>query len=93
MWGIVTLLIGIAYGFLAKGRQDKGRLFMTGLVIGLVLAIVFGLLGGLSGLGLPAGFVGILIAALILTILFVIGVWVGDLIEGRSRRTGDRRSP
>lgn len=92
MWGIVTFLIGIAYGFLAKGRQDKSRLFMTGLLIGLVLAIIFGLLGGLSGLGLPGGFVGILIAAVILTILFVVGVWIGDLIEGSSRKNGARRN-
>lgn len=93
MWGLVTFLIGIAYGFFAKGRQDKSRLFMTGLLIGLVLAIIFGLLGGLQGLGLPGGFLGILIAAVILTILFVIGVWIGDFFEGRSHGSGSRRNP
>lgn len=92
MWGLVTFLIGIAYGFFAKGRQDKSRLFVTGLVIGLVLAIIFGVLGGLSGLGLPGGFLGILLSALILTILFVVGVWIGDLIEGRSHRSGSNRN-
>ena len=93
MWGLVTFLIGIAFGFFNKGRQDKSRLFMTGLLIGLVLAIIFGLLGGLSGLGLPGGFVGILITAIILTILFVIGVWLGDLLEGQSGRSATRRNP
>lgn len=93
MWGLVTFLIGVAYGFLVKGRQDKSRLFVTGLVIGLVLAIIFGLLGGLSGFGLPAGFLGILLATVILTILFVLGVWIGDMIEGRSRKSTNRRDP
>lgn len=92
MWGLVTFLIGIAYGFLVKGRQDKSRLFLTGLFVGLVLALIFGLLGGLRGLGLPGGFLGILIGALILTLLFVLGVWIGDLLEGSSRRSRSGRN-
>jgi hypothetical protein len=93
MWGLLIFVIGIAYGFFSHGRQDKGQLFKTGLLIGLVLAIVFGLLGGLTGLGLPGGFLGIFISALILTILFVVGVWIGDLIEGPSRRATNGRRP
>ena len=87
MWGLLTFLVGIAYGFFAKGTQDKGRLLMTGLLIGLVLAIIVAFLGGLRGLGLPGGFVGIFLSAVVLTLLFVVGVWIGDMIEGRSQRS------
>lgn len=90
MWGLILFLVGLAYGFFASGRQDKSRLFMTGLLIGLVLAIVFGLLGGMRGVGLPDSFLGIMLSALILTILFVLGVWIGDLLQGHSGRSRAR---
>lgn len=89
-WGLVTFIIGIAYGLLKPGRQQKGQLFKTGLLIGVVLAVVFALLGyavGANPIGIGAGFVGLVIAAVVLSLLFVLGVWIGDLIEGRPKRT------
>lgn len=86
-WGLVVFLVGIAYGYMAVGRQDKGDLFKKGLLWGLLIAVVVALLGfffNANPLGLgDTGFFGILLSALVLTVVFIIGVWIGDLIEGR----------
>jgi cation transporter-like permease len=88
-WGLLTFVIGILYGALKRGRQDKSSLFMQGLVIGIVLAIVLVVIGVLTGA--PAlgfgGALGIIVAAIVLSLLFVVGVWIGDLISGARRQT------
>lgn len=87
MWGLLVFLIGIAYGWMSPGKQDKSTLFKKGLLYGLVVAIVVSLLGfffNSNPLGLgDNGFVGILISAVVLTLAFILGVWIGDMIEGR----------
>lgn len=83
-WGLVVFVIGIVYGWLSPGRQDKWHLFKTGALVGLVLAVAFALLGSLIGanpLGMSGGFLGFIVAFVILTMLFVVGVWIGDLLE------------
>lgn len=86
-WGLVVFVIGIAYGWMSPGRQDKSTLFKKGLLWGLIIAVVVALLGWvfrLNPLGLSdVGFFGILIAAVVLTLLFILGVWIGDWIEHR----------
>ena len=89
-WGLLVFVIGILYGALARGRQDKGALFKQGLIIGLVLALVLVLIGWATGA--PAlgfgGALGIIITAVILSLLFILGVWIGDLVTSRrDRRT------
>jgi cation transporter-like permease len=85
----VTFVIGILYGALKRGRQDKSSLFKQGLVIGIVLALVLVVIGALAGA--PAlgfgGALGIIIAAVVLSLLFILGVWIGDLVTGASRQT------
>ncbi len=87
MWGLIVFVIGIAYGYMSPGRQDKGALFKKGLLWGLVVAVVVALLGfffNSNPLGLgDAGFFSILISAIVLTLAFIVGVWIGDMIEGR----------
>jgi hypothetical protein len=88
-WGLLTFVIGILYGAFKRGRQDKGALFREGLVIGIVLAIVLvviGLLTNAPALGIAGAF-GILVAAVVLSLLFILGVWIGDLITGARRQT------
>lgn len=82
MWGLLVALVGFAYGALTPGRQNKGALFKQGLVIGLVVALVLvlvGLLAGYPPFGL-AGVVGFLVQVAILSLLFILGVWIGDLV-------------
>jgi len=88
MWGLIVFLVGALYGYMTPGRQDKMDLFWKGTVIGVVLAVVFALLGAASGynaLGFGGG-VGLFLTVVVLTVLFVIGAWVGDLLEGRQPR-------
>ena len=88
MWGIVALLIGLAYGYLSPGKEDKMRLLRNGFFIGVALALVFALIGYLTGsypLGI-GGMVGIVVSVLVVTLMFILGVWLGDLIEGRKER-------
>lgn len=88
MWGLLTFVIGLLYGWLSPGRQNKGQMFKTGLLIGIVLALVLGLIGYVANsnpVGFGTGMLGIFLSVLILTLVFVLGVWIGDLIEGASR--------
>ena len=89
-WGLVTFVIGFVYGFFTPGRQNKARLFKTGLLWGVIIAVVLAVLGYFANaptLGIGFGFVGIILEAIVLTLLFILGVWLGDLLEGRRART------
>ena len=90
-WGLLIFVVGLLYGWLSPGRQDKGRLFKNGLMIGIVLALVLallGYLGGASPLGITglSTFVSVLVSVVVLTLLFILGAWIGDLIEGGTTR-------
>jgi hypothetical protein len=85
MWGLLIFAVGLLYGWMTPGRQDKGRLLWNGFLMGIVVALVIALLGAALGtqpLPLGAGIVGIVLTILILTVVFVAGAWLGDLVEG-----------
>jgi hypothetical protein len=93
MWfELLVLIIGIAYGFLHKGKEDKWGLLKTGGIIGIVFGIIFGLLAffvapGFIGIGVGLmGAVGIFIGIIILAIIFIVGAFIGDLLEGVLRK-------
>ena len=97
-WGLVTFLIGIAYGWFSPGKEDKGALFKRGILWGIGIAIVLAILGfvfGVNPLGLADnGLVGNVIAAIVLALAFIVGVWIGDMLPGGKRvgpQTGMRR--
>ena len=91
MWGLLALVIGVLYGWLKPGHQDKSQLLVRGLVIGLVVGLVLALLGfaiGSNPVYVGSGVLGIILGVIIISLLFVLGVWLGDLIEGtKSRRS------
>jgi hypothetical protein len=89
VWGLIAFGVGVLYGYASPGREDKTALFWKGTLIGLVLGIVFALFGLMSGydaLGFGGGF-GLFITIVVMTVLFVIGAWVGDFLEGKPRRS------
>ncbi len=87
-WGLLAFVVGILYGALKAGRQDKSDLLKQGLVIGLVVALVLALIGFFTGYGAlgVAGGLAVIWTTLILTLLFVVGVWIGDLFTGNRKR-------
>lgn len=93
MWfELLVLIIGIAYGFLHRGKEDKWGLLKIGGIIGIVLGILFALasfflMPGFIGIGVGlAGGLGVFIGIVILAIIFVVGVFIGDVIEGVVRK-------
>lgn len=84
---LIVVVFGVVYGYAKPGKQSKWQIFKTGILVGLLLALLFAVLGGLLGFqSVTAGFVGtgffsILISVIWLTILFIVGVWIGDILE------------
>lgn len=86
---LISLLAGAAYGYLKHGKEDKKALLKTGALIGVVLGAVVSLLNLLAGGGLllaGATAVGAVIAIVYLTVMFIIGVWIGDWLEAKLKK-------
>ena len=89
MWGVLALLIGFLYGWLKPGAQDKSQLLVRGVVFGAIIAVVLAVLGytiGSNPIYFGSGILGVLLGVVIFTLLFIVGVWLGDLLEGRPKR-------
>jgi hypothetical protein len=82
---ILIIIIGIIYGYMKPGKEDRSALLKKGVMIGIVLGaimVVLGLIGG-GGfllLGSLAGAV-VFIEVIILAVLFIIGTYIGDMLE------------
>lgn len=94
MWGLlIALLIGIAVGYFVAGKQDKSRLFWIGALWAVVIAAVLNIVGYFTNnnpttAGGDVSFFGLLISFVISLAVFLLGVWVGDMLEGRRHRRG-----
>ena len=93
MWfELLILVIGFAFGYLQKGKEDFWGLLKTGAIIGIILAVLFGLVAflfapGAIGLGLGlAGGIGIFIGVILLVIIFLAGTFIGDWLEGMQNK-------
>ncbi len=86
---ILTIVIGVVYGYLKPGKEDRKALLKKGLLIGIILALIFVGLGALAGgrFLLFGGVVGALafIEVIILAVLFIIGTFIGDWLEEKSK--------
>lgn len=90
MWGIlIPLLIGIAVGYFTPGHTDKSRLFVRGALWAVLVAAILVLLAnvfGMNPLGYgDLGFVALTLSFIVSILVFLVGVWIGDMIEGRRR--------
>jgi hypothetical protein len=88
MWfEILDLILGIAFGFFHKGKEDYYSLLKYGVVIGLVLGIIFVLAarylvpGGMSIRIGDFGVPGFFIEIFIYLVIFILGAFAGDLLE------------
>jgi len=82
---ILIIIIGIIYGYIRPGKEDRSALLKKGVVIGIILGAIMvglGLLGGrtILLLGSLAG-VFVFIEVIILAVLFIIGTYIGDMLE------------
>ncbi len=82
---ILIIIIGIIYGYMKPGKEDRSALLKKGVVIGIILGgimVVLGLIGGggILLLGSLAGAV-VFIEVIILAVLFIIGTYIGDMLE------------
>ena len=92
---ILTIGVGVIYGYLKPGKEDRVALLKNGLIIGIVLGLVVLLFGILvdskillySGVGMMIGLVGmfVFILVVILAVLFVLGTFVGDWLEEKMK--------
>jgi uncharacterized membrane protein len=89
MWlELLNFIIGIAFGFFHHGKEDFMGILKNGAIIGIVLGIFFVLVsmflvpGGISiGVGF-LGVFGIFIEIMIFVLIFIVGTFIGDWLEG-----------
>ena len=89
MWFyLLNFIIGIAFGFFHRGKEDFMGILRNGAIVGLVLGIAFVLISRVlvpGGISLGAGFLGIFdifIVIIIYVIIFIVGAFIGDWLEG-----------
>ncbi len=88
MWfELLNLILGIAFGFVHRGKEDYYALLKNGVVVGLVLGIIFVLAaqyvihGGMSiDIG-SFGAAGFFIGIFLFLIIFILGAFIGDRLE------------
>jgi CDP-diglyceride synthetase len=93
---LLAFIVGLVYGYAKPGKEDRWALLKRGAIYGIILGVVFGLVGfflgsffGSVGGGLlffAAGTIGIFISVVVLVIIFIIGTFIGDLVESALKR-------
>jgi uncharacterized membrane protein len=93
MWfEILNLVLGIAFGFFHKGREDYYALLKNGVIVGLVLGIIFVLAAQYvvpEGKSFNFGYLGapgIFIEIFLFLVIFILGAFIGDKIEQMVRK-------
>ena len=92
---ILTVGVGVIYGYLKPGKEDRVALLKNGLIIGIVLGLVVVVFGMLvdsrvllhSGVVVMIGLVGMFVftLAVILAVLFILGTFIGDWLEEKMK--------
>ena len=85
--GLLNFIIGIAFGFFHKGKDDYQGILRNGAITGIILGIFFVLLsivlspGDISTSVGFLGIFGIFIVIIMFVIIFIAGVFIGDRLE------------
>jgi hypothetical protein len=89
MWlELLNFIMGISFGFFHHGKEDLTGILRNSAIIGIVLGIIFVLVsmfvvpGGISSDVGFLGVFGIFIEILIFVIIFIVGAFIGDWLEG-----------
>jgi hypothetical protein len=88
MWfELLNLILGIAFGFFHKGKEDYYSLLKNGVIAGVVLGIIFvfavlyifhtDMIIDVGSFGAP----GFFIAIVLFLVIFIIGAFIGDKAE------------
>jgi hypothetical protein len=83
---VIALVIGVIYGYISPGKEDKMGLLKKGIMYGIIIAVILAVLNLITGGGLlmsGAGAVATVIAVVYLTIFFIIGAFIGDFLESK----------
>jgi hypothetical protein len=87
MWlELLTLVIGIAFGFFHKGKEDYRGILRNGAIIGIVMGVLSVLISMLlaPGSGLTVDFpgtVGTVLVIILYVIIMIVGAFIGDRLE------------
>lgn len=89
MWlELLNFILGIAFGFFHRGKEDFMGILRNSAVIGIVLGIIFVLVSmffvpGSSSVSADfLGVFGIFIVIIVFVIIFIAGAFIGDRLEG-----------
>jgi len=83
---LLVLIIGIAFGYMRSGKEDKWGLLKWGVIIGIILGIIFGLISMFTGGSFFGEAWGIFVEIVLYVIVFLIGVFIGDMLEGMKKK-------
>jgi len=84
---LLNFIIGIAFGFFHRGKEDYSGMLRNGAIAGTVLGIVFVLIslylvpGNMSIDFQFLGVFGIFIDIILFVIIFMLGTFIGDKLE------------
>ena len=80
---LLNLILGIVFGFIHHGKEDYIGLLKNGALAGVLLGIIFVLAARYLSIdfGFP-GILGIIFEIFIFLIIFILGTFIGDKIEG-----------
>jgi hypothetical protein len=88
MFDLIIFIAGVIYGYITTGKQDRFKLLKNGLILGASIGVIFGALNltnkGLAGFGTT--FIMSVYWVGILTVLFIGGTIVGDVLEQKIKK-------
>jgi len=85
---LLNFIIGISFGFFHRGKEDFNGILRNSAIVGIVLGIIFVLSamyffpGGVTSDVGFLGVFGIFITIILFVIIFIVGAFVGDWLEG-----------